>query len=109
MTTRGSFVMIGPGSFRDEGIVGEEGPGEVDVTAERLLLDALDEDDDLLDRREIEDEGVDDGVDGRELRRGAVSGALGDLAAEIDRSQAVLGDEDLAHLGRGRGGGGEGI
>src|SRR5512136_102230 len=74
MTTRGSFVTAGPGSSRDERVVGKEGPREVDVAAERLLLDALDEDGDALDLGEVEDDRVHDGVDGRQLRRGAVGG-----------------------------------
>src|SRR5512137_2331808 len=55
MTTRGSFNTAGPGLSRDQGIVGEKSPREVDVPAEGLLLDALDEDDDLFHRLEIED------------------------------------------------------
>src|SRR5512137_912751 len=68
MTTRGSFAMAGLGSSRDEGVIGKEGPGQVDVAAERLLLDALDKDGDALDLVEVEDERVHDCVDRGQLR-----------------------------------------
>ncbi|MCK7541128.1 MAG: hypothetical protein MZV63_64700 [Marinilabiliales bacterium] len=103
MTTAGELRHgAAPGSLRDQGIVGEEGPRQVDVAAEGVPLGALDEDDDLLDRLEVEDERVDDGVDRGQLRGGAVGELVGDVPAEVDRGQAVLGDEDLAHLGLGR-------
>src|SRR5512135_3461736 len=63
MTTRGSFVTSGPGLSRDEGVVREERPRQVDVSAEGLPLRALDEERDLLDRLEVVDERVDDGID----------------------------------------------
>src|SRR5512138_698044 len=102
MTTRGSFVTAGPRSLRDERGIGQEGPRQVDVSAQGFPLGAVDEEDDLLDRLEGGDQRVNDGVDRGQLGRRAVGEVLGDLAAEVDRRHAVPGDEDLADLGAGR-------
>src|SRR5512135_782492 len=77
MTTRGSFVTAGLRLLRDQGVVGEEGPRQVHMAAEGLQLRALDKADDLLDRLEIADQRVDDGVDGGQLGGRAVGEVLG--------------------------------
>ena len=71
---------------------------QVDVAGERVDFLAVDEDLHALDRRQVDRDRVDDGVDGEQFVEAAAAVVGHGFLRQVDEGRAVLGDEDLPHL-----------
>src|SRR5215207_204811 len=70
--------------WTDERAVGRQRPAEVDVPGQGIDFLAVDQDLDAGDRRQVDGQGVDDGVDGEQLVERPARVRAGDLARQID-------------------------